>query len=78
MAICAVLISIGFMTCHCRCEPLKVIDRSKFSLSWAVVVAQLVEQLLLTPEIHGLNPDFVKMLSTNCSIEKTKIKKKRP
>ena len=27
---------------------------------WAVVVAQLVEQLLLTPEIHSLNPGIGK------------------
>ena len=44
----------------------------------AVVVAQLVERSLLTPEIRGSNPDIGKVLSTNCTIEKTKIKKKRP
>ena len=27
---------------------------------WAVVVAQLVEQSLLTPEIRGLNPNIGK------------------
>ena len=43
----------------------------------AVYVAQLVERSLLTPEIGGLNPDVGKMLSTNCTIEKTKIKRKR-
>ena len=43
-----------------------------------MVVAQLVEQLLPTPEIRGLNLDIGKILSTNCTIEKTKIKKKRP
>ena len=42
----------------------------------AVVVAQLVERSLPTPEIHGVNPDIGKILSTNCTIEKTKIKKK--
>ena len=42
-----------------------------------VVVAQLVEQLLPTPEIHGSNPDISKILSTNCTTEITKIKKKR-
>ena len=43
-----------------------------------VVVAQLVEQLLPTPEVRGSNPNFGKVLSANCnSIEKTKIKKKR-
>ena len=43
-----------------------------------MVVAQLVERSLLTPEICGLNPVNGKILSTNCLIEKTKIKKKRP
>ena len=33
---------------------------------------------LPTPEIRGLNPDIGKILSTNCTIEKTKIQKKRP
>ena len=40
-----------------------------------VVVAQLVERLLLTPEICGLYPDIGKVLSTYCTKEKTKIKK---
>ena len=44
----------------------------------AVVEAQLVERLLLTPEIRSLNPDISKILATNCTIEKSKIKKKRP
>ena len=43
-----------------------------------VVVAQLVEQSLPTPEIRGSNPDIGKVLSTNCTIEKTQIMKKRP
>ena len=43
----------------------------------AVVVAQLVERSLLTPEIRGLIPDHSKILSTNCTLEKMKIKKKR-
>ena len=47
-------------------------------LARAVVVAQLVEQLLPTPEICSSNPDIGKILSTNCTLEKTKIKKKRP
>ena len=42
-----------------------------------MVVAQLVEQTLPTPEICSSNPDIDKILSTNCTIEKTKIKKKR-
>ena len=41
----------------------------------AVVVAQLVERSLPTPEIRGLNPDIGKKISTNCTIEKMKIKK---
>ena len=45
-------------------------------------MAQLVEQTLTTPEICGSNPIIGKMLSTklstNCLIEKTKIKNKRP
>ena len=50
-------------------------------INGAVVVAQLVERSLLTPEIHGLNPVIGKnlywMFFVN-SIKKTKIKKKRP
>ena len=42
----------------------------------AVVVAQLVEQSLSTPEIYGLHPNISKLLSTNCIKEKTKIKKR--
>ena len=41
-------------------------------------MALLVELSLPTPEIGGLNPDIGKILSTNGTIEKTKIKKKRP
>ena len=44
----------------------------------AVAVAQLVERSLPTPEIHSSNPDIGIILSTNCAIEKTKIKKRRP
>ena len=44
-------------------------------------MAQLVEWLLLTPEIRGSNPVISKIkstnLSTNCIIEKTKRKKKK-
>ena len=46
----------------------------------AVVVPQLVERSLPTPEVHGSNPVIGKkihlMFSVNC-IEKTKIKKGR-
>ena len=51
---------------------------------WAVVVVQLVERLLPTPEVHGSNPVIGKFLywTFNClptviCVEKTKIKKKR-
>ena len=44
----------------------------------AVVVAQLVEWSLPTPEFLGSNPDIDKILSTNCTIEKPKIKNERP
>ena len=46
--------------------------------SWAVVVALLVERSLPTSEIRGSNPVISKILSTNCTIEKRKIKKKSP
>ena len=47
-------------------------------LPTATVMALLVELLLPTPEIRGSNPDTGKNLSTNCTLEKTEIKKKRP
>ena len=51
-----------------------------WNLTWAVVVAQLVEPLLQIPEVHSSNPVMGKKLcwtfTVNC-IEKTKIKKKR-
>ena len=40
-----------------------------------MVVAQLVERSLPTPEIRGSNPGTGEILSTNCALEKTKIKK---
>ena len=52
-------------------------------LSFAVVVAQLSELSLPTPEIRGLNPNisnvvaFWMFLFLNCNSEKTKVKKKR-
>ena len=46
--------------------------------SWVVVVVQLVERLLPTPEIRSSNPDIGIILSTYCIILKTKLKKKRP
>ena len=49
----------------------------------AVVVAQLAEWSLPTPEIRGLNPDITNeilrsYLSVNCYPDKTKINKKKP
>ena len=44
----------------------------------AVVVGQLVERSLPTPEIRSSNPDISEILSSNCKIEQTKINKKRP
>ena len=35
-------------------------------------MAQLVDRLLLTPEICGLNPVIDKIVSTNCTLEKEK------
>ena len=46
-----------------------------------MVVAQLVKRLLPTPEVRGSFPigDInIDQYSTNCNVEKTKIKKKRP
>ena len=37
----------------------------------AVVVGQLVERSLPTPEIRSSNPDTGEILSTNCTFEKT-------
>ena len=52
-------------------------------LIWAVVVAQLAEQSLPTPEICGSNPDIGNKNIVNifiCQLQsrKDKIKKKRP
>ena len=49
-------------------------DRRAF-LRLAVVVAQLVEQSLLIPEVRSSNPVIGNLFTVNC-IEKTKIKKK--
>ena len=45
---------------------------------WAVVVAQLVERLLPTPEVRGSNLVICELLFIFNCIEQTKIKKKRP
>ena len=47
------------------------------SLSWAVLVAQMVERLLPTPEVRCLNPNISKVSSTHCNkIETPLINKK--
>ena len=51
-----------------------IADKVLLESHGAVVVVQLVEQLLPTPEIRGSNPEIGKVLSTNCTLEKTKIK----
>ena len=33
-----------------------------YQIAWAIVVAQLAEQLLPTPEVHRSNPDIGKLL----------------
>ena len=49
-----VKIFLGFMD-YCEKKKKRYLVKKQFYL-WAVVVAQLVEQSLLTPEVHGLNP----------------------
>ena len=53
-------------------------SKRNFEQEWAVVVAQLVKRSLSTPEICRSNPVIGQILSTNCILVKTKIKKKRP
>ena len=71
----------GTSALHCtalRCPMVKKNSlKSNLGETMAVVVAQLLELSLVTPEIRGLNPEICKILSTNCTIETTKIKKKR-
>ena len=50
---------------------------TKNATQWAMIVAQLVEQSLLIPEVRGSNPIICKiyieqLLTVNC-IEKTQI-----
>ena len=64
----------------CRKTKKEVGIGPKYMIYWAVVVAQLVEQLLLTTEVEGLNPVIGKLytehlFTVNC-IEMTKIMKK--
>ena len=42
----------------------------KFLEAGAVLVAQLVEQLLPVPEIRGSNSNIGKVLSTNCKLNR--------
>ena len=46
-----------------------------FGQNWAVVVAQLVEWSLLTPEVHGSNPVVGKLYILSNVLEKKKTKK---
>ena len=50
------------------------LSNTKIHYLRAVVVAQLVEQSLLIPEVRGLNPVSGKI----SKLEKTKIKKNEP
>ena len=55
-------------------------NATQIVVSWAVAVAQLVEQLLTIPEVRSSNPVIGKIyiehwFTVNC-IEKTKMKKK--
>ena len=65
-------------TRSCKRQNSKIV-RGNISNEWAVVVAQLAEQLLPTPENRGSNPvnrNFLYwMFIVNC-VEKTTIKKR--
>ena len=68
-------------TQHTHTHEKKVKNDCQRKKGEAVVVAQLAERSLRTPEIRGLNPDIgniLNILSVNCYPEKTKVKKKRP
>ena len=58
--------------------------KAKYYFRWALVVTQLVERSLPTPEVHGSNPVIGKFLCATFVyyqlyfIEKTKINNKRP
>ena len=47
-----------------------------FKSHFLVVLAQLVERLLPTPEIRGTNPIIRKILCTNCTIKNRKDERK--
>ena len=55
-----------FLSSFFRLQILLVFEPSS---SRAVVVAQLVEQLLPTQEIRGSNPNIGKVLSNNCALK---------
>ena len=48
----------------------RTVNSSNSSKLRAVVVAQLVERALPTPEIHGSNPNIGKVLSSNCKLKR--------
>ena len=50
--------------------PGKPFGTQSINESRAEVVAQLVEWLLPTPEIHSSNPNISKVLSTNCNLNR--------
>ena len=65
------------MRCNLTIFLQKILAKFKLSLTWAVVVADLVERSLPTQKIRRSNPDIDKILSTICTIEITKIKNMR-
>ena len=66
--------SVRYLSSASNCDDHLIVDKDR--LVWAAVVALLVERSLTTPEIGSSNPDIGKNLCTNCTIEKTEIKKK--
>ena len=51
-----------------------------YEIIFSLVVAQMIEQSLSTPDVRGLSSirDINDQYSTNCNLEKTKLMKKRP
>ena len=47
-----------------------------YLIAWAIVVAQLAEQLLPTPEVHRSNPDIGKLLDRTVDRWKDNITEK--
>ena len=65
--------------CDWLLQTFEITYEMKIATQWAVMVAQLVERSLPTPEIRSSNLTIGKVLSTYyIQIEKTKVKKKRP